>query len=149
MLRYFLVLAVNSVPSTIDNLEGKGLVRRQRSEEDRRVVRVELTDSGRQVSQSLLDVNMKLFRSMLGAQRLRRFRGTVTAAVDLPSTEQELATLTEAQHARVLAHAASARQAASDWLREQDARLGLTWSDSWSTHVASPAKLYQIGPIAL
>src|SRR5215471_14529552 len=42
-----LTVAVNSVTSIVDHLERKGLVRRQRSAEDRRVVRVELTDLGR------------------------------------------------------------------------------------------------------
>src|SRR5262245_21827119 len=38
----FLQVAANSVTSTVDNLEKKALVRRERSERDRRVVRVEL-----------------------------------------------------------------------------------------------------------
>ena len=62
-----LTVAVNSVTSIVDNLENKGLVRRQRSVEDRRVVRVELTDTGRGVAQSLVEVNLQLFRGMLGA----------------------------------------------------------------------------------
>src|SRR5262245_49900475 len=47
-----LKVAVNSMTSIADGLERKGLVRRHRSEEDRRVVRVELTDSGRDIFQS-------------------------------------------------------------------------------------------------
>ena len=66
-LAEYLALAVNSVTSVVDGLEKKGLVRRQRSEQDRRVVRVELTDAGRDIYQSLMEVNMRLFRSMLGA----------------------------------------------------------------------------------
>lgn len=62
-----LAVAVNSITSIVDNLERKGMVRRHRSEEDRRVVRVELTDTGREVHQSALEVNLRLFRSMLGA----------------------------------------------------------------------------------
>ncbi len=62
-----LTVAVNSVTSIADGLERKGLVRRRRSDEDRRVVRVELTDEGREMYQSVTDVNMRLFRSMLGA----------------------------------------------------------------------------------
>src|SRR5262245_49224816 len=50
----FLLLAVNSVTTTVDNLERKKLVRRQRSEEDRRVVHVELTESGQEVYQAAL-----------------------------------------------------------------------------------------------
>src|SRR5579884_2634768 len=63
----YLTVAVNSVTSIVDNLERKELVRRHRSEQDRRVVRVELTDPGREVYQSLVEVNLRLFRSMLGA----------------------------------------------------------------------------------
>jgi DNA-binding MarR family transcriptional regulator len=62
-----LKVAVNSVTSIVDNLERKGLVRRQRSQEDRRVIRVELTDPGTEIYQSLVEVNRRLFRSMLGA----------------------------------------------------------------------------------
>lgn len=40
-------LAVNSVTSVVDNLEAKGVVVRQRSAADRRVIHVELTDAGR------------------------------------------------------------------------------------------------------
>ena len=61
-----LTVAVNSMTSIVDNLERKQLVRRQRSEEDRRVIRVELTDAGRDIHQSLVEVNLRLFRSMLG-----------------------------------------------------------------------------------
>ncbi len=35
----------------LDRLETKGLVRRERSQQDRRVIKLELTDSGRDVSQ--------------------------------------------------------------------------------------------------
>lgn len=62
-----LAVAVNSMTSIVDSLERKDLVRRQRSEEDRRVVRVELTGPGREIHQSLVEVNLRLFRSMLGA----------------------------------------------------------------------------------
>jgi DNA-binding MarR family transcriptional regulator len=66
-LAEYLTVAVNSVTSIVDNLERKELVRRHRSEEDRRVIRVELTDPGREVYQSLVEVNLRLFRTMLGA----------------------------------------------------------------------------------
>lgn len=66
-LAQYLTVAVNSVTSIVDNLERKSLVRRHRSEEDRRVIRVELTDSGDEIYQSLVEVNLRLFRSMLGA----------------------------------------------------------------------------------
>src|SRR3954468_17006975 len=52
-----LTVAVNSVTSIVDHLENKGLVQRQRSEEDRRVIRVALTDPGREVYRSLVKAN--------------------------------------------------------------------------------------------
>src|SRR5262249_52571268 len=65
-LAEYLTVAVNSVTSIVDSLERKGLVQRQRSDEDRRVIRVALTQPGREVSQFLVELNLKLFRSMLG-----------------------------------------------------------------------------------
>lgn len=62
-----LTVAVNSMTSIVDHLERKGLVRRNRSEEDRRVVRVEQTEQGVEIYKSLMEVNMRLFRTMLGA----------------------------------------------------------------------------------
>jgi MarR family 2-MHQ and catechol resistance regulon transcriptional repressor len=61
----FLKVAVNSVTSIVDHLEQKELVRRQRSDEDRRVVRVELTDAGEAMYHSMTDVNLRFLRSML------------------------------------------------------------------------------------
>ena len=60
-------VAVNSMTSIVDGVERKGLVRRQRSEQDRRIVHVELTDAGQELYKSYVEVKMKLFRSMLGA----------------------------------------------------------------------------------
>jgi MarR family 2-MHQ and catechol resistance regulon transcriptional repressor len=62
-----LAVAVNTMTSIVDGLEKKTIVQRHRSEEDRRVIRVELTDSGREIYQSAVEVNLRLFRSMLGA----------------------------------------------------------------------------------
>jgi DNA-binding MarR family transcriptional regulator len=66
-LAEFLTVAVNSVTSIVDNLEHKALVQRQRSEEDRRVIRVELTDAGQATYRAAEDVNLRLLRTMLGA----------------------------------------------------------------------------------
>jgi DNA-binding MarR family transcriptional regulator len=60
-----LSVAVNSLTSIVDGLEQKGLVLRQRSEEDRRVIRVELTAEGEHVYRSSVEANLRLFRSML------------------------------------------------------------------------------------
>jgi DNA-binding MarR family transcriptional regulator len=62
-----LAVAVNSMTSIVDGLERKGFVRRQRSDVDRRVIRVELTARGGQIHKSLVEVNLRLFRSMLDA----------------------------------------------------------------------------------
>jgi DNA-binding MarR family transcriptional regulator len=62
-----LTVAVNSVTSIVDHLESKGLVHRQRSEEDRRVIRVELTPSGQEIHRFCVELHLRLFRSMLGA----------------------------------------------------------------------------------
>jgi MarR family 2-MHQ and catechol resistance regulon transcriptional repressor len=66
-LAEYLTVAVNSMTSIVDSLEHKRLVGRHRSEEDRRVIRVELTDAGREIYRSLVEVNLRLFRTMLGA----------------------------------------------------------------------------------
>jgi DNA-binding MarR family transcriptional regulator len=62
-----LLLAVNSVTSTVDNLEAKGIVRRQRSEEDRRIVRVELTEGGQSVYRGAVEEKQLFLRTMLEA----------------------------------------------------------------------------------
>jgi len=66
-LAEFLLLAVNSVTSTVDNLERKGIVRRLRSDADRRVIRVELTDAGSAAYQAAVKEKLQLLRSMLNA----------------------------------------------------------------------------------
>jgi DNA-binding MarR family transcriptional regulator len=66
-LAEFLALAVNSVTSVVDNLEKKGLVRRQRSAEDRRIVRVELTKAGRATYDAALQEKTQFLRQMLAA----------------------------------------------------------------------------------
>jgi DNA-binding MarR family transcriptional regulator len=62
----FLGVAVNSVTSIVDGLETKGLLRRQRSAEDRRVVRVELTDSGQETYRVCVEEHLRFNRSILG-----------------------------------------------------------------------------------
>jgi DNA-binding MarR family transcriptional regulator len=62
-----LSVAVNSVTSIADNLEQKGLACRQRSDADRRVIKIELTEQGRRMYQSLANMNLRLLRGMLSA----------------------------------------------------------------------------------
>ncbi len=61
-------LAVNSMTSVIDQLESKGLVARSRSEIDRRVVNVDLTDDGRRIfdmfSRARVDFHRAIFSAL-------------------------------------------------------------------------------------
>lgn len=58
-------IAVNSVTSLIDHLETKGLLNRVRSHADRRVINVELTDTGRLANRSIANVKLHFHREML------------------------------------------------------------------------------------
>lgn len=64
-LAEFLKLAVNSVTTLVDHLEKRELVRRVRSEEDRRVVRVELAPLGTQTYQGAANERDQVLRGML------------------------------------------------------------------------------------
>jgi hypothetical protein len=75
-------------------------------------------------------------RSAVGADRLRRWRQAVTRPTELQTRDTELASLSDAQRARVDDAAANAVAAVTDWLAEQDARLGMDWSSVWSQHTA-------------
>lgn len=65
-LAEYMLLAVNSVTSLIDKLEEQGLIRRERSNDDRRVVNVELTPAGKGVYQAAVGEKLSLLRLMLG-----------------------------------------------------------------------------------
>ena len=60
-------LAVSSVTPTVDKLVEKKLVRRDRSEEDRRIVTVVLTDKGQKIYQMEVESYMRLSASILQA----------------------------------------------------------------------------------
>ncbi len=60
-------LAVSSVTPIIDKLVEKKLVKRERSEEDRRIVSVELTEKGAKIYQMELESYMRLSASILAA----------------------------------------------------------------------------------
>lgn len=74
-----------------------------------------------------------MVRERLGADRLRRVRSLVTRETVLPTTEQALASCTPEQRAELDELGRRARSAASQWLREQDERLGLSWLPGWET----------------
>lgn len=58
-------LAVNSVTTVVDGLEQKKLVVRNRSTEDRRVIQVELTSTGRKLHDEIDEARLELYRSLL------------------------------------------------------------------------------------
>jgi DNA-binding MarR family transcriptional regulator len=59
------VLDAGAMTRTLDRLEGKGLLRRVRSEEDRRVVNIELTDEGRTAAGQIPAVLSKVLNDHL------------------------------------------------------------------------------------
>lgn len=58
-------VAVSTMTGIIDKLEDKGLVKRERNDEDRRIVRVLLTGKGQKVYQSNVENCLELSRRML------------------------------------------------------------------------------------
>lgn len=60
-------IAVNTVTDVVDALERKGLARRQRDDADRRVVRVELTESGRAAAEAVARGHLNIYRTYLRA----------------------------------------------------------------------------------
>ena len=58
-------LSTSTLTTTMDGLVEKGLVQRERSENDRRVVRVELTKEGKTVYKEIEDFHLGLVRGML------------------------------------------------------------------------------------
>ena len=62
-----LSLSLSSVTGIVDKLVEKKLVERERSEEDRRIVRVVLTAEGQEVVKSCSEGHLKIGRGMLGA----------------------------------------------------------------------------------
>lgn len=61
------MLAVSSVTGIVDRLVEKHLVHRERSDDDRRIVRVELTPQGQEMSLAARELRMQLGRGMLSA----------------------------------------------------------------------------------
>lgn len=61
----YLNLAGNSVTTIIDGLEKKSLANRQRSDEDRRVVRVKLTEYGHKIYNDVDRATLQFFQAVL------------------------------------------------------------------------------------
>lgn len=62
-----LAVSVSALTAIADRLVGKGLVRRYRSEQDRRVVLVELTDQGRRIHERRRQGRLRMATAMLRA----------------------------------------------------------------------------------
>jgi DNA-binding MarR family transcriptional regulator len=60
-------LCVSTATGLIDGLVSKSLVKRSRSEEDRRIVQVELTEEGQKIYECAMDARLRMVRGMLGA----------------------------------------------------------------------------------
>ncbi len=60
-------VAVNTVTGIVDELEAKKLVSRQKSSDDRRIIRVELTPAGQEIYQEATDLTLRFMEEMLGA----------------------------------------------------------------------------------
>lgn len=73
-------------------------------------------------------------RKLVGPDRMRRLRSVVTKPTALPTMADELASLSPAQRARIDTLASAATVAVSEWLADQDHRLGLDWASLWSAH---------------
>jgi DNA-binding MarR family transcriptional regulator len=61
----FLIVAVNTMTAIVDKLEEKKLVRRERDDDDRRIVRVHLTDKGKEAYKAILDMRLQACRTLL------------------------------------------------------------------------------------
>lgn len=62
-----LLVAVNTITNIVDNLEKKRYVERLRSTEDRRVIRVMLTQEGKTIYQSFLKTHVHFCNQMLSS----------------------------------------------------------------------------------
>lgn len=60
-------LCLSTATGLIDGLVSKGLAVRSRSDEDRRIVQVQLTEEGRNVYEQVLQARLNMVRGMLGA----------------------------------------------------------------------------------
>jgi MarR family transcriptional regulator, organic hydroperoxide resistance regulator len=60
-------LCLSTATGIIDGLVSKGLVARSRSDEDRRIVQVQLTEEGITLYEQILETRLNMVRGMLGA----------------------------------------------------------------------------------
>ena len=70
-------------------------------------------------------------RRTVGADRMRRIRGAVTSVPKTPSLAESLASCSADQLAQLEKLRIGADEAVQQYLREQDARMSLGWSEQW------------------
>jgi len=61
----YMKVAVSTMTGIVDKLEHKGLVKRERNDEDRRIVRLFLTNKGKRLYQTYAENYLQLSRGML------------------------------------------------------------------------------------
>lgn len=66
-LAEYLGLAINTVTDVVDALERRGLAQRRRDDADRRVVRVVLTEAGRDAAETVARGYLDIYRTYLSA----------------------------------------------------------------------------------
>lgn len=64
-LHQSMLLSSGAMTNRLDKLEQKGLIARAHSQEDRRSVKVQLTDKGKQVIEAVFPLHMQTLRSLL------------------------------------------------------------------------------------
>ena len=70
-----LAVSVSALTAIADRLVAKGLIRRYRSEQDRRVVLAELTEQGRRIHERRRHARLRMATAMLGALNERDQNG--------------------------------------------------------------------------
>ncbi len=84
----FLGLAMNSVTAVVDGLEKKRLVRRRRDDNDRRVVRLELTKAGRNAGEAIAQGHLEIYRTILGALTVKEQTTLLSLLEKIANVEQ-------------------------------------------------------------
>jgi len=88
-LARFFSTDATAVTRTIDRMQAAGLVIRERSETDRRVFEIVVTQKGRDLlpkGQKLADENERLFFSQLDEDQRNQFQDTLDSLIDHAST---------------------------------------------------------------
>jgi hypothetical protein len=90
------------------------------------------SDRVRRITRSLRRSRLyPVVRRTVGADRMRRIRGAVTSVPKTPSLAESLASCSADQLAQLEKLRIGADEAVQQYLREQDARMSLGWSEQW------------------